>query len=132
MGIWSSLFNSSDTLSNVTDAVINTGDKLVYTAEERAEMNQKVREFFPTILNAYEPFKIAQRILAIWFSFLFGLAFIIGLIMLMLNMIYDATFELKLIYDLVEAFSLDYIIIAIVSFYFLGGTIESWKRTVKK
>ena len=138
MGIWNSLFNSSDTLSKATDAVINTGDKLFYTDEEKAEDRQKQREFFPTLLKAYEPFKIAQRILAVWFSILYGLAFIVGVVITVFNMI--ATYKANVngteaflvpiepLYALVSAFSLGIIMLAIVSFYFAGGTLESFKN----
>jgi len=138
MGIWSSLFNSSDTLSKATDAVINTGDKLFYTDEEKAEDRQKQREFFPTLLKAYEPFKIAQRILAVWFSLLYGLAFIVGLVITVFNMIatYKASVNgteaflvpIEPLYALVSAFSLGIIMLAIISFYFAGGTLESFKN----
>lgn len=141
MGIWKTLFDSGDTLSKATDAVINTGDKLFYTDEERAEDRIKQREFFPTLLKAYEPFKIAQRVLAIWFSGLFGIAFIIGLGMSVFNMVatYKQTvagvekgaiviISLNPLYDLVEAFSLGMIMITIVGFYFFGGSLESLKK----
>ena len=138
MGIWNSLFNSSDTLGKATDAVINTGDKLFYTDEEKAEDRQKQREFFPILLKAYEPFKIAQRILAVWFSILYGLAFIVGVVITVFNMI--ATYKANVnsteaflvpiepLYALVSAFSLGIIMLAIVSFYFAGGTLESFKN----
>ena len=141
MSIWDTLFNSSKTVEKATDAIISTGDKLFYTEEEKAEDRQRQREFFPTLLNAYAPFKIAQRILAIWFSFLFGLAFIIGLGITVFNMItvYNLSkvgkiaseitiVELTPLYNLVEVFDIGIIMLAIVSFYFAGGTIESFRK----
>ena len=50
MSIWSTLFKSSD----LVNAVIKTGDALVFTDEEKKEMHLKQ-------LEAYAPFKIAQR-----------------------------------------------------------------------
>ena len=141
MGWWSTLTNSSDTVGKVTDAVINTGDKLFYTDEEKADMKIKYAESLPTILKAYEPFKIAQRVLAFWFSFLFGIAFLTGLGMSITNIIikYNALkdgialdkivlLDIQPLFNLVGAFSLGIIMIAIVSFYFGGGVIDSINR----
>jgi len=144
MGIWSTLFNSSDTVSKVTDAVINTGDALFYTDEEKATDRKAQREHFPILLAAYAPFKIAQRILAIWFSALFGSAFIIGLIGTIFNAIsaYKQTLAnidrevplaivqipMKPLLDLVIAFNMGTIIAIIIAWYFSGGVIDSFKR----
>jgi len=138
MGLWSTLFNSGDTLDKVTDAVINTGDKLFYTDEEKAEDRIKQREFFPTLLKAYHPFRIAQRVLAMWFGGLFGLAFIIGLGVSIFNMVatYRQTLagipkeeiiiiSLNPLFALVNAFSLGIIMLTIIGFYFAGGAINS-------
>ena len=142
MGILSKLFSSSDTASDMVNAAINTGDKLFYTDEEKADTKRKMIEFFPTLLGAYSPFKLAQRILAMIFTFLFSIAFLTGVGMTAFNIIskYIASsnnqevpplLELQPLYDLVSAFSLDYIILAIVSFYFAGGVVDSLKRNSK-
>ncbi len=141
MGWWNVLTNSSDTVNKVTDAVINTGDKLFYTDEEKEEMKVEYAKNLPNLLKAYEPFKIAQRVLAFWFSFLFGLAFLTGLGMSITNIIikYNSLkdgiaidkivlLDIQPLFALVGAFSLGIIMIAIVSFYFGGGVIDSIKR----
>ena len=139
MGWWSTLFSAGDTATKITDAVINTGDKLFYTDEEKADDRKKMREFFPTLLNAYAPFKIAQRILAIWFSFLFGMSFIIALGATCFNiyLAYDykgditqlPKVDLQPLFNIIATFNIDMIMLAIVSFYFAGGAIESFTRT---
>lgn len=141
MSIWGTLFNSGNTLSKVTDAVINTGDKLVLTDEERLDYKQKYMLFMPTLLKSYEPFKIAQRILAIWFSLLFGIAFISGLAMTLMNVYlkYQALklgkkaseiilLDIEPLLNLCIAFSLPTIIMIIMTWYFGGGLIESFKK----
>lgn len=50
MGILSTIFKSSD----IVNAVIKSGDALVFTDEERAEVHLKQ-------LEAYTPFKLVQR-----------------------------------------------------------------------
>ena len=150
MGIISTLFSSSKTASKITDSIVSTGDVLYYTEEEKAQDRKKQREFFPFLLKAYEPFKIAQRVLAFYFSFLFGLAFIIGLIMECINVVLKFNYyqekaayankeefrELVLldttqIVSLVVAFGLPTIVLLIVAFYFSGGVIESFKKKEK-
>lgn len=142
---WKTLFNAKGTAEDITDAVINTGDKLFYTDEEKADDRRKMREFFPTLLNAYAPFKIAQRVLAIWFAFLFGLSFIISLGITCANIYLAYTYEpildgtgkvlnsipkidLEPLFNIVSTFNLDLIMLAIISFYFAGGAIESFRR----
>ena len=135
------IFSSGNTLSKTTDAIINTGDKLFLTEEEKIDYKQRYVEFIPKILKAFEPFRVAQRILAWWFSFLFGISFILGLSIYLFNALvkYHALKEgiaiknivlidLKPLYDLLIAFDMPLIMGAIVSFYFLGGTISSFKK----
>ena len=144
MGWWSTLFNSGDVVEKTTDAVINAGDKLFYTDEEKADMKLQHAKFFPTLLKAYHPFKIAQRILAIWFSFLFGISFFVGLAIESFNIYYKWTAlksgiaEDKIILldtapllNIVSAFSLATIVMIIVGFYFAGGAIESFNKKEK-
>lgn len=141
MGFFSALFDSNEVISKGTDAVISAGDKLFYTEEEKADMNIKLRELHIKTLDAYQPFKIAQRLLAVWYSFLFGIAFLVGLFIAVMNVYFQYNFDTSLetsktlvqlsydpIVNIVTAFGLSGIVMAIVSFYFLGGTIESFKR----
>ena len=140
MGFWN-LFSAGDTVEKTTDALINTGDKLFYTDEEKADMKLKTTELHIELLQAYHPFKVTQRILAFWYSFLFGIAFIVGMIIAIANVVMkyktppDAKvklLDLQPLIDVVSAFGLFGITITIVSFYFAGGTFESLKRTFGK
>lgn len=143
MGFWN-LFSAGDTVEKTADAIISAGDKLVYTAEEKADMNFKTTQLHIQLLEAYHPFKVTQRVLAFWYSFLFGMAFISGVIMAVINTIIEYRFiptedtpEAKLLnvdhlIAIVSAFGMFGIVMAIVSFYFAGGTLESIKRTFGK
>ena len=138
MGFFSKLFSSTDVAKDVVSATIATGDKLFYTSEEKADMKMKMIEFFPTLLTAYHPFKLAQRILAIIFTVLFSIAFLTGLGMSVYNIYAKFKFgkdavllDIEPLINIINAFSLDYIILAIVSFYFAGGAIESLMRKGK-
>jgi len=139
MSFWN-IFSAGDTIEKATDAIISTGDMLVLTDEEKLVYNAKATEQFIDTLKAYHPFKVTQRVLAIWYSLLFGVAFLIGLSISVFNMI--ATYKQTLagkeeiiiisldpLYALVAAFSLGTIILLIIGFYFAGGSIESFKNT---
>lgn len=133
MNWFSSMFSIS-TVDKVVDGVISTGDKLFYTDEEKADMRIKAGKLHIEMLKAYHPFKITQRFLALWYSFLFGLSFLLGLAMTMFNIIivYNSpkatTLNLEPLIDFVTSFGLSGIVLAIVVFYFGGGSIKSLKQ----
>lgn len=138
---FSKLFSASEVAKDVVGATISAGDKMFYTDEEKADNKKEMIKFFPSLLKAYHPFKLAQRILAIWFSFLFGLSFLIGLFMFLFNSYIKYTelrkgvkleniilLDYQPLIDLVIAFNLGTIILAIVAFYFTGGLVSSFKK----
>jgi len=147
MSFWN-IFSAGDTIEKATDAIISTGDMLVLTDEEKLVYNAKATTQFIETLKAYHPFKVTQRILAIWYSFLFGFAFIVGLVITIFNMITTykqvlanasremplkiITISLDPLYALVTAFSLGGIVMIIVGFYFAGGSLESLKNMFNK
>ena len=106
-GILGKIFGST----KIIDAGIASIDALVFTPQEKSEAKLE-------LLKHYEPFKIAQRYLALIFSGLFSLAFFAALILALLGEPYDA------VTDVVVAFSLGQIVLAIVGFYFLGGVVS--------
>lgn len=138
------IFSSDKTIGKGVDALISAGDKLVYTDEEKADMKQQVTKLHIELLQASHPFKVTQRILALWYSFLFGIAFISGLILSLINTYIKFKFiptkevleptllDMSDLLTSVQAFGLGGIVLAIVVFYFGGGSIESFKRTFTK
>lgn len=110
-GILGKIFGST----KIIDAGISAIDALVFTDEEKSKAKL-------ALLKAYEPFKIAQRYLALIFSGLFSLAFFAALILALLGEPY------KPVTDVVVAFSLGQIVLAIVAFYFLGGVMSGVGR----
>ena len=140
MNLFKTLFSSAEVISKGTDAVISAGDKLIFTDEEKADMNYKLRDLHIRTLEAYQPFKIAQRILALWYSFLFGLTFIVTLIIALMNVYFQYSFDTSSevsntlivlsyqpILEVVSTFGLSSIVLGIIVFYFGGGTINSFK-----
>ncbi|MDB4681396.1 hypothetical protein OAE88_00650 [bacterium] len=138
--MWGSLFGTATIVEKGVDAVVSAGDKLFYTDEEKADMKVKIREHHLSLLKASEPFKVAQRLLAVWFSILFGIGFLTGLGMTMFNMITTyrqvkdgidplsiVTIDITPLFSLVSSFDLGIIMITICAFYFGGGTLNSFK-----
>ena len=115
------LFQSKKVVDGVVNGIYNGIDKMNYTDEEKKD-NHKV------FLKLYEPFKVAQRYLAVIFSIPF--VFLHTLLFGMRTFLYSddgAQSALKVIQgDLNE--SLGLIVLTIVGFYFAGGTIEGGIR----
>ena len=108
------LFGSSKVIEKMGDGIYNGLDKAVYTPEEQIDNRLKS-------LAAYEPFKIAQRLLALVFTIPYMLA-------------WTATFIASFFVN-VEAQqavllngTMGQIVLAIVAFYFLGGVVNGIKR----
>lgn len=111
-------------LTKAADAVIDTGDALVYTDEERAKAYQKLLDTKLKMLPLFEPFKVAQRYLATIFSINFILAFWVGVLIFFRGN--KEQFDGYI--QLVSAFSLGWIMVAIVTFYFGGGFLNTIKK----
>ena len=114
---------SVKSIDNVVDAVIDTGDALIYTDEEKASMAQLRVETKLKMLPLYEPFKLAQRYIAFAFTGLFIASFIFGSVLLLT----DAQATLEEFLKLVATFNLGWIMMAVISFFFSGGMISSFK-----
>lgn len=117
MSIWGNLFGSS----KILDEGIALIDDAFYTNEEKAEQKKQ-------ILKAYEPFKIAQRLLAIMFcsTFLFILILLVTMSFFM-----DITSQLNAIEAIMES-PLVSPVMLILGFYFAGGMLEGTIDRIKK
>jgi|ETNvirenome_6_30_1030629.scaffolds.fasta_scaffold00622_6 hypothetical protein len=119
---------SPNNATKVVDGIYNGLDKAFYTDEEKAEDKIKIETFKVEakmkLLPLYEPFKIAQRVIAITFTINFILAFWIGVGLLC----FSNDQLLKSYLDLISVFSLGWIMSAIVAWYFTGGVINSFKE----
>ena len=120
MNILGKLFGSD----KVIDAGISGIDKAFYTAEEKAEDRLKAAPWKIALLKAYEPFKIAQRILAIVFSVPYVSAWVATFVMASIGMNVEPQMSL-LSGDIAK------IVWTIIGFYFLGGFAESMGRSKK-
>ncbi len=117
-----------------SDSVVNKAGSLIdeafYTDEEKAEDKMKAKQLAAqnrlNLMKAYEPFKIAQRFIALGFVFVF--------LFIMLNGVLGALYGIVDMQNVEQARKfaddmwLGQIIMMIVSFYFGGGLVDSIRR----
>lgn len=111
MEILKRLLGSGDTIEKGFELIdsLHTSDEEEIRAKSRAKTD---------LLSAYQPFKVAQRYLAIIFATTFVASYIMVLILYFNN---HSTVEVTTI---IEAFNIDWIMTSIVLFYFGGGAFE--------
>ena len=114
MWIFEKLFGSNKVIEKIGDGVYNGIDKAVYTPEEMIDNRLKS-------LAAYEPFKIAQRLLALVFTIPYMLAWTTTFIA---SFFVDVSDQQEVLLN----GTMGEIVLAIVAFYFLGGVVNGIKR----
>lgn len=114
-----------------TGNVIEKGMELIdsiHTSDEE-EINAKAKAKVD-LLGAYAPFKIAQRYLAVMFTIVFLFIMLNGILGALYGVVdMKAVNEAK---DFANDMWLGEIMLAIISFYFGGGFIESINKKDKK
>lgn len=127
-GILSSIFGTGEVVKKGLELI----DEAWTSDEEKADNEVKIIEAKTnakaTLLNAYAPFKLAQRYLALMFTFVF--------LFIMMNGVLGALYGWVDMASVQEAKKfanemwLGEIMITIVGFYFGGGLAESFKKKV--
>lgn len=132
MGLWAKLFGND----KVIEGMYNGVDKAFFTDEEKEDSTYRRANVRLAFMKLYEPFKIAQRILAIITTAVF-----LGLhLILILSWLYLVLFrveemsgemyefmvsQLKLMMlENNETLGVGWLII--IGFYFGGGFVEGW------
>jgi hypothetical protein len=107
------------------ESIMSGVDKAILTNEEKLDYMQKM-------LVLYEPYKLAQRIIAIMFSSAFILVHLLTALSHFVYVLRDL--DPKDIITLYEYNnnSLGTLVMIIVSFYFAGGVIEGTVKRFKK
>lgn len=123
MGILSSLFGTGDVITKGMDLI----DSLHTSTEEEIAAKSKAKT---DLLAAYAPFKLAQRVIAFGFTFMF--------LFIMANGVLGALYgviDLEAV-DKAKAYAnemwLGEIMLTIVGFYFGGGAFEGVMNARKK
>lgn len=123
MNFFKSLFSAPEVVSKATDAVIKTGDALVFTDEERSVANQKILDWTLKFHEASKGSNIARRYLAVMFSGVFLLLVVATAIVVGLGLSETADRLMELITE-----TLVVPVGMIITFYFLTGGIREYKK----
>ena len=111
-----------------SDKVIEKGlgliDSMHTSSEEEIAAKAKAKT---DLLQAYAPFKIAQR----WLALMFGLTFL-GSYILVLAMTISGQGDPDAVTKVMEQFSINYSMLIILSFYFAGGAVEGTISKLKE
>ena len=112
MGILSTIFGSGDVISKGIELIddLHTSDVEMVEAKTKAKMD---------LMQAYAPFKIAQRYIAVMFGGTYISTYVLVIGMTFMGQ--DIT-EIK---GILAEFQIDWIMLSIVGFYFGGGLADS-------
>lgn len=140
MGIWGKIFGADDVIEKAADGIYNGIDKLVYTDEEKADMRLKAAEQFLKLLKAYEPFKLAQRLLALIIAIPYVAVWLVSAILFVWGALTQGDFGTHIIEVSKQLAELNNETLReplaiILAFYFTGGMLEGaigkWKEKSK-
>jgi len=111
MGILNTIFGSGDVITKGMDLI----DSFHTSETEAIEAKTKAKT---DLMAAYAPFKIAQRYLAL----MFGGTYIVTYVLVMTMVFLDK--DVTAVKGVLQEFQIDWIMLSIVSFYFMGGLAE--------
>jgi len=117
----SKMLGSGDVISKGLDLI----DNMHTSTEEEIQAKAKAKT---DLLQAYAPFKLAQRYLAL----MFGLTFLLSYV-LVLAMTISGHGDPDAVTKVMDQFSINYAMLIILGFYFGGGAVEGFmeKRKTK-
>lgn len=114
MGILAKIFGSGEVIKSGIDLIdsLHTSKEEEIVAKNQAKIN---------LLEAYAPFKIAQRYLAVMFTVTFLTCFVLVLVMTLLG-----KGDIPAVKQVLGDFYIGEIMLTIVFFYFGGGAVEGF------
>lgn len=115
----SKMLGSGDVISKGLDLI----DNMHTSTEEEIQAKAKAKT---DLLQAYAPFKLAQRYLAL----MFGLTFL-GSYVLVLAMTISGQGDPDAVTKVMDQFSINYAMLIILGFYFGGGAVEGFMEKRK-
>lgn len=122
MSFFGRLFGSDNTINKAVDGVYNGVDKSFFTQEEKAS-------YFLNLLKAYEPFKLAQRFLALVVAVPYVLTWLMSAGMLVVSGFVEPGYGQQ-VADAARALgtlnneTLGVPVSLVLAFYFGGGAVE--------
>lgn len=123
LGILSTIFGSKEVISKGLELIDESFTSAEEVAENKVKLIEAKTQAKVDLLNAYKPFKIAQRYIALSFTFIFVFIMLNGVLGAMYGVIDIASVEKAK--DFANSMWLGEIMITIIGFYFGGGFLES-------
>ena len=120
LGVIGKMLGSGDVIKKGLDLI----DDMHTSTEEEIAAKSKAKI---DLMNAYAPFKIAQRYLALMFGFTFLLTYALVLTMTILGQ-----GDPDAVTKVMDQFSINYAMLIILGFYFGGGAVEGFMEKRKK
>ena len=120
LGVIGKMLGSGDVIKKGLDLI----DDMHTSTEEEIAAKSKAKI---DLMNAYAPFKIAQRYLAL----MFGLTFLLTYA-LVLTMTIIGQGDPDAVTKVMDQFSINYAMLIILGFYFGGGAVEGFIEKKKK
>lgn len=112
-GLLGKIFGSERVIQSGIDLI----DSIHTSTEEQIEVKTKAKV---AILEAYQPFKLAQRVIAFAFTFIY-----LGCFALVLGFtLAEQTADADRVKAVLEDFQIGYAMLIILAFYFGGGAAE--------
>jgi hypothetical protein len=121
MKLLSKLFGSD----KIIDHAANGIDKIWFTKEEKAEN-------WINTLKAYEPFKLAQRLIALLVTTVYLFVWIVSVTMFVCSFWFEGTLEISKELAVLNNETLGLSFALIIGFYFAGGAAEGVVDRIKK
>lgn len=124
MSFWGTLFGTPEVLSKGVDAVVKTGDALVFTDEERNTANMKMLEWTLRFHEASKGSNLARRLIALMMVsvFLFLVLIVAGLYVVSADVLAAKLFGL--INNVLGA-----PVSVIIAFYFTSGMVRDFSAS---
>lgn len=126
MSFFKSLFSAPEVIGKTTDAVIATGDALVFTDEEKSVANQKILDWMLKFHEASKGSNIARRFISIMFTLVFLTLVIACAILVGFGLSETADRLLELIVE-----TLGTPMAMIIGFYFFSGYVRDFSQKDK-
>ncbi len=117
------LFGESSSAKKTVDAVINTGDALFYTEEEKAQDSKLYRDWYLKYLEATQPQNVARRLIAIVITGLWAVLVFVGAFAQALGQLETAEYIFKTLNDNVN---MPFMIV--IGFYFAKNIMANYKK----
>lgn len=111
MGVFNTILGGGELITKGFDLIDSMHTSESEAIEARTESKTR-------LMASYAPFKVAQRYLALLFGFTYVSSYI------MVLALFFAGRDTAQVIHIIDAFSIDWIMLTIVAFYFGGGAAE--------